>query len=100
MIQLQTISSLTMPHEDKVPEAGSAPSSQTSSVQDAVVPSTFAAQSKKLSGKTNQSDHVLAYLKASVSTCSLCIVGHTSVFLLLCVLCHHEARRFAGQSCS
>ncbi len=67
MIQPDTISSLA--GDDKVPETSSAPSSQlsTSSIQDAVVPSTSGSHVKKLTCKTNQSDQVLAYLKASVS---------------------------------
>ncbi len=76
MIQPDTISSLAA--DDKVPETSSAPLSQPSSLQDAVVPSTSASQGKKLSCKTNQSDHVLAYLKASVGT----FQGVTCSFIL------------------
>lgn len=80
MIQPQTILSLAVTPDDKVPEGNSAPSSQASSAHDAVVPSTSGSQSKKLTCKMNQSDRVLAYLKASVST------RHREVPLTLLIL--------------
>ena len=84
MIQPDTISSFGS--EDKVPENSSAPSSQpSSSIQDAVVPSTSASQGKKLSCKTNQSDRVLAYLKASVR-----LLFHITQVSLDSVLCAFE----------
>ncbi len=93
MIQPDTISSLAA--DDKVPETSSAPSSQPSSVQDAVVPSTSGSQGKKLSCKTNQSDHVLAYLKASVSTC--CLDVQLSVSSLDCLILMSEAHEITLQ---
>ena len=84
MIQPDTISSFGS--EDKVPETRSAPSSQPSSGQDMVVPSTSGLQGKKLTCKTNQSDRVLAYLKASVS-CSLL----TCLILVGCLISSSEA---------
>ncbi len=93
MIQPDTISSLAA--DDKVPETSSAPSSQPSSVQDAVVPSTSGSQGKKLSCKTNQSDRVLAYLKASVSTC--CLNVQLSVSSLDCLISMSEGHKITLQ---